>query len=46
MTKKEFSMEVGGKTLTAEFSDLADQANGSVLLRYGNTTVLATAVLG
>ncbi len=39
-------MEVGGKTLTAEFSDLADQANGSVLLRYGNTTVLATAVLG
>ena len=46
MTKKEFSMEVGCKTLTAEFSDLADQANGSVLLRYGNTTVLATAVLG
>jgi len=39
-------MEVGCKTLTAEFSDLADQANGSVLLRYGNTTVLATAVLG
>lgn len=39
-------MEVGGKTLTAEFNDLADQANGSVMLRYGNTTVLATAVMG
>ena len=32
--------------MTAEFSDLADQANGSVLLRYGNTAVLATAVMG
>src|SRR3989344_5735711 len=46
MNKKEYSLEVGGKTLTAEFNDLADQANGSVMLRYGNTTVLATAVMG
>ncbi len=46
MNKKEYSIEVGGKTLTAEFNDLADQANGSVMLRYGNTTVLATAVMG
>lgn len=46
MTKKEFSLEVGGKTLTAEFNDLADQTNGAVLLRYGNTVVLATAVMG
>ncbi|MCX6716079.1 MAG: polyribonucleotide nucleotidyltransferase [Candidatus Taylorbacteria bacterium] len=46
MNKKEFSLEVGGKTLTAEFSDLADQANGSVMVRYGNTVVLATAVMG
>ncbi len=30
----------------AEFNDLADQANGSVLLRYGNTAVMATAVMG
>ncbi len=46
MNKKEYSIEVGGKTLTAQFNDLADQANGSVMLRYGNTTVLATAVMG
>jgi len=45
MQKKEYSMEIGGKTLTAEFSDLTDQANGSVILRYGNTVVLATAVM-
>ncbi len=36
---------VGGKPLIAEFTDLAEQANGSVILRYGNTAVLATAVM-
>jgi polyribonucleotide nucleotidyltransferase len=46
MTHKEYSLDIGGKKLTAEFSDLADQANGSVILRYGNTTVMATAVMG
>lgn len=46
MKKKEYSIEVGGKKLTAEFNDLADQANGSVMVRYGNTVVLATAVMG
>lgn len=45
MTKKEYSIQVGGKTLTAEFTDLADQANGSVIVKYGNTTILATAVM-
>jgi len=45
MQKKEFSTEIGGKTLTATFSDLTDQANGSVMLKYGETTVLATAVM-
>jgi len=38
-------MEIGGKKLIAEFNDLADQAHGSVMVRYGNTTVLATAVM-
>lgn len=38
-------MEVAGRTLTATFSDLADQANGSVLVKYGETVVLATAVM-
>ena len=38
-------MEVGGKVLTAIFSDLAEQSNGSVMIKYGNTVVLATAVM-
>ena len=46
MQKKEFSTEIGGKKLVAEFNDLVDQANGSVILRLGNTAVLATAVMG
>src|SRR5665213_1625077 len=45
MQTKQYSLEVGGKTMTAEFTDLAEQANGSVILRYGNTTVLATVVI-
>ncbi len=46
MQKKEYSIEVGGKTLTAEFNDWADQASGSVLVRYGNSAILATVVMG
>src|SRR3989344_5083212 len=46
MEKKEYSLDIGGKTMTAEFNDWADQANGSVLLRYGNSAVLATVVMG
>ncbi len=45
MQSKTYSLEVGGKTMVAEFTDLAEQANGSVILRYGNTAVLATAVI-
>lgn len=45
MESKQYSLEVGGKTMIAEFTDLAEQANGSVILRYGNTAVLATAVI-
>lgn len=43
--KKEFSIEIGGQTITAVFSDLADQAHGSVMLRCNETVVLATAVM-
>src|SRR3990170_4837412 len=46
MQSKTYSIEIGGKTLSAEFNDWADQANGSVLVRYGNSAVLATAVMG
>ena len=45
MQKKEYSIEIDGKTLTAIFTDLADQAHGSVMLKYGETIVLATACM-
>ena len=37
------SCEVGGKTLTIETGKLAKQAQGSVLVSYGETRVLVTA---
>jgi polyribonucleotide nucleotidyltransferase len=45
MQKKEYSVEIGGKTMTAIFTDLAEQAHGSVILKYGETIVLATACM-
>ncbi len=45
MQKKEYSVEIGGKNLTAIFTDLAEQAHGSVMLKYGETIVLATACM-
>lgn len=45
MQKKEYSIEVGGRTLTAMFTDIADQTNGSVIIKYGDTVILATAVM-
>lgn len=46
MTKKTFEMEWAGEKLVAEFNDLAGQSNGSVMVRYGETVVLATATMG
>ncbi len=46
MKSRSFSLDLAGKTLTAEFSDLTIHANGSVLLRYGETAILVTAVMG
>ena len=37
---KKYSMELAGRTLTLEFGRYAQQANGSVLVRYGDTVVL------
>ncbi len=45
MQSKIFETTIGGKVLSAEFTDLAEQANGSVIVRYGETAVLATAVM-
>src|SRR5690554_3211791 len=41
----EFRMELGGRPIVLEFGELAKQANGSVLVRYGETVVLATATM-
>jgi len=35
---------IGGRTLSLETGQLAEQADGAVLARYGDTVVLATAV--
>jgi len=37
-------VEIGGKKLTIETGRYAKQANGSVMVRYGDTMVLVTAV--
>ena len=41
--EKNYSMELAGRTLTLEFGRYAQQANGSVLVRYGDTVVLVCA---
>ncbi len=38
-----FSMELAGRTLTIETGKLAQLANGSVLVRYGDTVILSSA---
>ncbi len=45
MTTKKFTTDFGGKTLTVEFPNLAEQAHGSALVRLGDTVILATAVM-
>lgn len=41
--KREFSIDVAGRTLKIEVGQLAQLANGSALVRYGDTVVLSTA---
>lgn len=38
--------QIGGKELTLTTGELAKQAGGSVLVRYGDTVVLGTATMG
>jgi polyribonucleotide nucleotidyltransferase len=40
-----FEKEIAGRTLKIETGKLANQANGSVTVSYGDTVVLATAVI-
>ena len=38
-----FEMQLGGRTFTVETGKMAKQANGAVLVRYGESVVLVTA---
>ena len=37
---KKFEMELAGRTLRVDVDRVAKQANGAVLMHYGDTTVL------
>jgi polyribonucleotide nucleotidyltransferase len=41
--KHEYSIDWAGRKLTVEIGQLAKQANGAVMVRYGDTAVLSTA---
>ncbi len=45
MNNKTYKININGRELVIEISDLAEQANGSVLIRYGDTMVLTTCVM-
>lgn len=46
MAKKVFDLDFLGRTITVETGELAKQANGSVLVRYGDTVILCATVMG
>ena len=41
-----YELEVAGRTLEIEIGGMAPQADGSAVVRYGDTVVLVTAVMG
>lgn len=45
INKKIFTTKIGGKDLTIEISEIAEQSNASALVKYGETIILATAVM-
>lgn len=45
MEKKTFEYELAGKKVTLEFTNLAEQANGSAIARMGDTVVIANCVM-
>jgi len=44
MNKQIFTTTLGGRELSFEIGQIAKQANGAVVVRYGDTVVLCTAV--
>ena len=45
MKTKTFKVDFNNRPLVAEFSDLTEQTNGAVILKYGDTVVMATVVM-
>ena len=45
MSKKVFEFDFHGKKIVVENGEMAKQANGAVLVRYGDTVVLSTVVV-
>ncbi len=45
MREKKWKLQIGGRELIIETGLLAEQANGAVTVRYGDTEVLATATM-
>jgi polyribonucleotide nucleotidyltransferase len=45
MQIKQYQVKAGDKSIIIEFSNLAEQANGSVMVKMGDTVVLASAVM-
>ena len=45
MEKKVFKMNFRGRELVVEHGEVAKQAHGAVLVRYGDTVILSTAVV-
>ena len=45
MEKRTYSFEFAGRTMTAEVGQLAQLANGSVLIRYGDTVILSVVTM-
>jgi polyribonucleotide nucleotidyltransferase len=46
LENKKFEMDLAGRKLKVSFTPLAEQANGSCLVQYGDTLILATATMG
>ena len=45
MSKKVFEYDFRGRKIIVENGEVAKQANGAVLVRYGDTVVLSTVVV-
>ena len=45
MSKKVFELDFHGRKIVVENGEMAKQANGAVLVRYGDTVVLSTVVV-